>query len=148
MNKRLIVILDQELNIEGNKRAMNMPDKIVNPEFIDWLAYFQHASYVITDSMHGACFSILFGKKFAAIKNRSKGRFDSLAKLIECPWLFFEDSKSLLGKKDMFTEIDYDVVYKRIESRRMESLQWLRSALDTEVKPKSGSEHKINVAPI
>lgn len=140
MNMRLVVILDQELNIEGNKSAMNMPDKVVNPEFVDWLAYFQNASYVITDSMHGVCFSILFGKKFVAIKNRSKGRFDSLAKLIECPRVFFEESKLLLGKTDIFTEIDYDAVYRRIEAKRKESLQWLQSALNREVKTKSSNE--------
>lgn len=140
MHKKLVVILDQSLNIEGNRRAMNMDDKVVRPEFVDWIAYFQHASYVITDSMHGACFSILFAKKFVAIKNRSKGRFDSLAKLIGYPYLFFEDSKLLLGKADIFTEVDYDAVYKRIESKRMESLQWLRAALDIQVKSKDSSE--------
>lgn len=140
MNKQLVVILDQELNIEGNRRAMNMDDKVVRPEFVDWIAYFQHASYVITDSMHGACFSILFARKFVVIKNRSKGRFDSLAKLIGYPDLFFEDSKLLLGKTDIFTEVDYDAVYKRIESKRMESLQWLHAALDIQVKPKDSSE--------
>ena len=140
LNKKLVVILDQELNIEGNRRVMNMDEKVVRPEFVDWLAYFQHAGYVLTDSMHGACFSILFTKKFVVIKNRSKGRFDSLEKLTGCSDLFYEDSKLLLGKTDVFIEIDYDAVYKQIESRRMESLQWLRSVLDIEVKSKGSSE--------
>ena len=139
-NKKLVVILDQDLNIEENKRAMNMDDKIVRPEFIDWLAYFQHASYIITDSMHGTCMSIIFGKKFVSIKNRSKGRFDSLANLTGCPWLFFEDSKLLLGKTNIFEEIDYDDVYERMEVKRVESENWLRSALDADIKPKSSSE--------
>lgn len=140
MNKKLVVILDLEINIESNRKAMNMDDKVVRPEFVDWLAYFQYADYVITDSMHGACFSILFEKKCVVIKNRSKGRFDSLEKITGCPELFFEDSRLLLGKTDIFTEIDYDAVHKRIESKRMESLQWLRTALDIPVKPKDSSE--------
>ena len=138
--KKLVVILDQGYNKEASKKALNMDDKVVQPEFVDWLAYFRHASYVITDSMHGTCFAIMFGRKFVSIKNRSKGRFDSLANMIGCPWLFFDDSKMLLGKANIFAEIDYDAVYERMEPKRMESKQWLRSALDMEVKHKSGSE--------
>lgn len=118
LNKKLIIIFDQEFNFEINRRAMNMDENIVRPEFIDWLAHFQHASCVITDSFHGACFSIIYGKKFVAIKNRSKERFDSLERLIECPFIFFEDSKQLLGKNDIFAEIDYDSVYKRVELKK------------------------------
>lgn len=138
--KKVFVILDLEGNFAANKKAMNMDENIVKPEFIDWVAYFRHASYVITDSMHGACFSIIFEKKFVAIKNRSKERFDSLAKLTDCAYLFFEDCTPLLGKKDVFAEIDYDSVYKRIELKRMESEKWLHSALDAEIKPKTDND--------
>lgn len=131
---------DFEVNYNANKKTMNMDENLVKPGFIDWLAYFQHASYVITDSMHGACFSVLYRKKFVAIKSRSKERFDSLAKLTECPDLFFEDAASLLGKTDIFADIDYDTIYSHIESKRIKSREWLRSALDREIKPKSSSE--------
>ena len=90
--------------------------------------------------MHGACFSIIYGKKFVAIKNRSKERFDSLAKLTDYPHFFFEDSTSLLGKENIFTDIDYDSIYKRIELKRMESERWLDLALNAEIKPKSGND--------
>jgi len=139
-NKKLVVILDQEGNKEANKRALNMDEKVVQPEFVDWLAYFRHASYVITDSLHGTCFSIIFGRRFVSLKNRSKGRFDSLVSLTGCPWLFFDDCKPLLGKTDIFAEIDYDAVFEHMEAKRMESKEWLRSALDMEVKPKSSGE--------
>lgn len=139
-NRKLVVILDQEYNTEGSRRAMNLDESIVNPKFVDWLAYFHHADYVITDSLHGTCFSVLFGKKFVSIKNRTKDRFTSLAKLIECPHLFVEDSKVLLGKTDIFSEIDYDGVYKCIEAKRMESQEWLATALNKEVKSKDSSE--------
>lgn len=68
MNKKLVVILDQEFNTEASRRVMNLDENIINPKFIDWLAYFHHASYVVTDSMHGTCMAILFGKKFVSIK--------------------------------------------------------------------------------
>lgn len=136
LNLKTVLILDQEFSFQANKNIMNMDENIVRPGFVDWLAYFRHASYVITDSFHGACFSLIFGKKFAAIKNRSKGRFDSLVKLTECPSLFSENSAQLLKKADIFPDIDYDAVHRKLEQRRMESENWLRSALDMEIKPK------------
>ena len=140
LNKKLVVILDWEVNYEANKRAMAMDENIVKPGFIDWLAYFQHASYVITDSVHGIWFSIIFRKQFVAIKNRSRERFDSLERLINYPGLFFEDSMPLLGKTNIFTDIDYDSVYKHLERSRMESEKWLHSALNVEIKVKSDVE--------
>lgn len=46
----------------------------------DWLASFQNAEYVITDSFHGCVFSLIFRKKFIAIGNMARGldRFASL----------------------------------------------------------------------
>lgn len=140
LGKKLVVILDQEFNTEAARRVMNLDEELVTPEFTDWLAYFEHAGYVITDSMHGTCFAVMFGKKFVSIKNRSKDRFTSLAEMLGCPELFCEDAGQLLGKTDIFKEIDYEAVYRRIEAKRTESLKWLHSALDIKVKKKSGNE--------
>ncbi len=139
LNKKIFVILDFKRNVEINKKTMNMDECVVQPEFIDWLAYFQHASYVITDSFHGVCFSIIFRKIFVAIKNRQKQRFDSLAQLIECPYLFYDDSAQLLGKTDIFTDIDYEFIYRHLDCEREKSDRWLQQALESEVKCKSDS---------
>ena len=71
----------------------------------EWLAMFRDASYVITDSFHGTVFSIIFGKDFKCLYNKSRGsaRFDSLLKLYE------------FGKLDEMREF---------------SLNWLRKALE------------------
>lgn len=126
LNKRLIVILDWEGNYEISRKIMDVDENFVKPEFMDWLAYFRHADYVITDSFHGACFSIIFEKKFAAIKNRQKQRFDSLEEIIECPSLFYDDSAQLLGKEDIFVDINYEIVYKNLDQKRAESNRWLQ----------------------
>lgn len=49
----------------------------------EWIAMFRDASYVVTDSFHGTVFSIIFGKEFKCIYNKSRGaaRFESLLKL-------------------------------------------------------------------
>lgn len=135
LNKKLIVILDLAMNYETNKKKMNLDENVVKPDAVDWLAYFQHASYVITDSFHGACFSIMFEKKFVAIKNRMTQRFDSLGKQIGHPSLFYDTCTPLLGKTDIFAEnIDYEDIRQRINMVRKESVEWLQSALNVEIK--------------
>lgn len=70
----------------------------------EWLAMFRDASYVVTDSFHGTVFSIIFGKEFKCLYNKSRGsaRFDSLLKVYES------------GKLDEMREF---------------SLNWLKNAL-------------------
>lgn len=136
LNKKLIVVSDLAYNIETNKRVLNLDENLVRPGFIDWLAYIRHADCIITDSFHGACFSIIYGKKFVAIKNRSKERFDSLARLAGCPEVFFEDGAWHPGEGEPFPNVDYVSLSQRMESKRKESLEWLRTALDMEIKPK------------
>lgn len=58
-----------------------------------------------------------------AIKNRSRERFDSLERLINYPGLFFEDSMPLIGKTNIFADIEYDSIYKRLETKRTESAE-------------------------
>ena len=71
----------------------------------EWLAMFRDASYVVTDSFHGTVFSIIFGKDFKCLYNKSRGsaRFDSLLKLYES------------GKLDEMRDF---------------SLNWLKNALE------------------
>ena len=46
----------------------------------------------------------------------------------------------LIGKTNIFADIEYDSIYKRLETKRTESAEWLNSALDIEIKPKSDIE--------
>ena len=45
----------------------------------EWLAYIKNADFIITDSFHGICFSIIFHKQFIALVNKIRApRFESL----------------------------------------------------------------------
>lgn len=49
----------------------------------EWLAQFRDAGYVITDSYHGALFSIIFGKEYSLVENEVRGsaRFKQLGSI-------------------------------------------------------------------
>lgn len=74
--------------IASFEKFLGMPARIysadtnasLTPE--EWISMFRDASFVITDSFHGTCFSIIFERNFFSIGNKHRGatRFMSLLK--------------------------------------------------------------------
>ncbi len=73
---RIINILDNNAaNIHYNKKMFNYENIVGSPSVEEWLNFIKHSSFVITDSYHGMCFSIIYRKPFVTIKNRERYRF-------------------------------------------------------------------------
>lgn len=92
-----------------------------------WLQGFNQAEYVITDSFHACVFSILFNKQFFVYANAERGlaRYKSLFNM-----LGIEDR--FVNKVDDIYEIgdiDYNIVYEKLDSLRTNSLDFLRNSL-------------------
>ena len=79
----------------------------------EWLSYFRNADFVITDSYHGTCFSMIFEKNFVTVKNRESDRFATFS-------LFPEIQNRILEKDaqydvtEFIEDIDYDAVNKKL----------------------------------
>ena len=94
------------------------------------------ADYVITDSYHGFCFSIIFRKQFIALKPRDGlNRFQTVAQITEL------EKRIDIGRKEeldstCFSDIDYDQVWNKLEPEIERSRNWLAEALSREFIPK------------
>lgn len=117
---------------------------IKTPE--DWLRYIKYAEFVVTDSYHGGCFSIIFQKQFMCFinplrgENRFKelfGRFGLLHHLL--------NMNSTEADVDMIinTPIDYQNVNSVIKCEKEISERWLKNALVKQVKPMTTEEFVI-----
>lgn len=105
--------------------------QIIDPvEFVDWLQYYLNADFVITDSFHGTCFSLIFEKKFIAIKAGTKERFDSLAKLLDCMLSELGIYENI--DKIQIKTINYELINRKIEIIKKAGLEWLSKALISE----------------
>lgn len=82
-----------------------------------WLRSFDDAEYVVTNSYHGIVFALIFNKPFYLIQNKQRGnaRFESLVKIFR---LQEENSNA-----------DWKRINKEIETRRMLSLDFLKTNL-------------------
>lgn len=98
------------------------------PDLGEFLALIDNASCIITDSFHGTCFAINFGKQFIEIlPNSDTGtRNQSILELtgLSDRILHDTDDYSLLDKV-----IDYGKVYEVLVAERRKSLEVIRSMI-------------------
>ncbi len=97
-----------------------------------WLASFQSAAFVLTDSFHGAVFSILFNKPFIAYGNPARGmaRFTSLMTMFGLEERLVVTS-SEIDIDRMLRPIDWEPVNGRLKALRAESFAFLEAALSS-----------------
>lgn len=85
-----------------------------------WLI--DHAEYVITSSFHGAALSLNFNKKVSMIINPAQpSRLKCLADTLQCPTIPIEQIDT--------SEIDYEIVNKKIGFERERSIAYLKKVL-------------------
>lgn len=82
--KKIVIIFNEGSDKKKTKEALNVSGDdfifLLDATVEEWLYCFKNAKFVITDSFHGCCFSIIFGKTFIVRKNMGRGgrRFDFL----------------------------------------------------------------------
>lgn len=139
------IILDGQKDIAKLKAEIGDPN-IVNPIRIeDWLNYFQNADYVVTDSFHGFCYSIIFHRPMSVFANKYRGmaRFETICDLtgLHNRLVFTLDE---LKEKTLHREpIDFDAVDRKLGPMKAFSLQWLKNALDKRKLPTSVRELQL-----
>ena len=108
----------------NNKYIFN--HKVINDCGIEeWLGYMYNADYVVTNSFHGCCFSIIF-KKQVFLFERNKTDFkmpDLVNKLGMKQCLIKCENKTI--PTDV-KPVDYDEVYKRLDEFRRVSYNFIR----------------------
>lgn len=118
-----VVAIDQMLFPLSKK--INTHIKDAGPkEFIELYA---NASFVITDSFHGTCFAVNFGKPFVSVSaGKRANRIISLLSLLHI-------NERLVHSEDEFGGVDYkidsDKILKKLNSARKKSLDLLKYSI-------------------
>ncbi len=116
-----------------------------NLQVEEWLSYFKNSDFVITDSFHGTCMAILFGKPFIAIGNPGRGtsRFESLLGSLGLTGRYVQEAEQIKSRIELLEAVDYASVNRILEEQRAVSRQWLLDALDGKIqneKPRIGAK--------
>ena len=108
----------------------------------DWLNYYKNAEFVITDSFHGVCMALVFGKQFAFFHNKRRGasRFNTLIEN------FNIGSRAVNSVEDVENIIqnplNYDEIDKKINFYKEKSLNYLKKILEEKPR-KPASDYDI-----
>lgn len=99
----------------------------VQPPVEKWLRAFYDSDFVVTDSFHACVFSLIFNKQFVVYANKDRGltRYFSLLKPLGL------ENRIIYSAADYsdLEEIDYEIINKKIQTMRNESMDFIKRAL-------------------
>ena len=101
----------------------------------EWLALIKNARYVITDSFHGAVFSIIFNKQFVTLMHEGfngNARIPSLLESLGIPQNRIVFSSEAITMDTFKEEIDYSIVNAKLAAERDKARLFLKEALALE----------------
>jgi hypothetical protein len=98
-----------------------------------WLSNIKYSAFVVTDSFHGLCFSLIFRRPFVVMGNVNRGldRFNSILSLVGLSdRLLPSDASEQDIQKVVVTPIDWEDVHEQLGSYRNRSLLFLQDSLN------------------
>ena len=132
--KTKIALDGRKYTHDKNASVMNMPENIL-PEldFKEWLIVYANASYIITDSFHGAAMALILNKPVIIYANYRRGypRFVSLIKLFGIKTRLIERTEQITNEL-INEKMDFEYINKTIEEKREDAKKWILHALITE----------------
>lgn len=137
------IIVDGQEDYQELKAQLDDDENLLeNMPVEDWLFLIKHASYVVTDSFHGFCFSLIFKRQVSVFPNllRGKARFDTLSAIAGVEDRLFQTYEDFVAAENWMHEIDYDKVGSRMAPEIEASREWLLNALEARKKQPSARE--------
>lgn len=125
-------LLPYTIYSNNRKDLKNFIKKGFSSKIEQWLACFDCADYVITDSFHGCVFCILFNKQFFVLVNRERGldRFKSLLGQFDLESRMIDDPERIdVTTLSSIPDIDYEIVNSILEEEREKSISFLKKNL-------------------
>lgn len=141
----IVSITDKQFNADEKAQILKKCGLLKNASIEDLIYHIKNAKFVITDSYHGMCFSLIMRKQFATLINRSRGasRFDTLIELFKIGERVVENVYELESNAKKLSNYEYGMTSMLIENEIERSKEWLNHALFSKRLPKMFSEYDM-----
>lgn len=142
INVKVLIITDPNIPHDINNKYPVLKDIFVE----DWIKLIRDSKYVITDSFHGMCVSIIYRKNFVALRNTNRGsaRFDDYANALHINNRILKDNYNINMILDCLSSINYKEVNEVFEHEIPKSRKWLADAIKEPIKEDCLSDFDIN----
>lgn len=128
---KVVSITDKQYDNDDKVKQMQKYGILTQATIEEQIYHLMNAKYVVTDSFHGTCFSIIFRKNFVAIVNAKRGtsRFETLAKLFGVGDRFVYAPEEICKNPNLLIRPDYSKIEPRLEKEISRSKAWLNDQL-------------------
>ncbi len=142
-------------NKEENRRAVQkVADKLGKKAIIvvcnnsytvsDWLYLIKNAAFVVTDSYHAFCFSMLLKTPFMVLRSGfAGGRFESMTRMIGYSERLTTVEEIEDAMHVLYEPVDFEMIYHKLQPSIEHSRKWLKTALETE-KDNNSAQQMVN----
>ncbi len=115
------------ITLSDRKKNVDYCIRDATPE--DFVRLIGHAAFVVTNSFHGTCFSLIFGRPFYSVKFGSNPkRVEELLQRYELMHRFYVPGRQI--ERRVFSGTDVQRAALQLSQDRKESLAWLREAIE------------------
>lgn len=131
LHLRLVTITDKQFNVEEKIKLLYKHGLLENASIEELIYHIKNAKFIVTDSYHGLCFSLIFEKTFLTIVNRARGasRFETLSFDFGINERLIENLNEAFANPALLNPMLYDRVRNKINEEIRRSREWLNNAL-------------------
>ncbi|MBR5577871.1 MAG: Coenzyme F420 hydrogenase/dehydrogenase, beta subunit C-terminal domain [Lachnospiraceae bacterium] len=131
-NLRLVSVTDKQFNPEEKVNILRNYGILEKATIYELIYHMKNAEFIVTDSYHGLCFSLVFRRNYIVLVNRQRGgsRFDTLAELFDIGGRFAESVKEVMENTNLHEPVDYSVLSSDIERETERCKKWLLEAIE------------------
>ena len=131
---KLVSITDKQFKPEEKLEILRDCGVIEGASLYEIIYHLKNAEFIVTDSYHGYCFSLVFRRNYLVLVNRTRGgaRFDTLGELFNIKDRFTEKVTDISGNDALHAPIDYTNLSRQIEFETDRSKKWLINAIESE----------------
>lgn len=141
LNLTIINIPNLDPRQKQRNKGISYYKEDVTPE--EFLYLYENASFIVTDSFHGTCFSIKFNKNFVSLKNSVRGGLRY--KLFENLGLknrIVSDYNLIYNNNFYIEPIDYIPINIKINEKANFAINWLKNALENNNSSEKFSDYE------
>lgn len=148
LNKKVIILIDGQANNKKELAEILGKDNVLlEVEIEQWIRLVRDSVFVVTDSFHGMCFSIIYHKNFVAFKNKKRGisRFQTISKILGLEHRILDEVEEIYNQENTFLltqDVDYKTVDNKLNKERERSMNWLVEALN---KPREKDKYNVMI---
>ena len=128
---KIVSITDKQYMRNEKENMLRDYGIIKNASIYELIYHLKNATYIVTDSYHGTCFSLIFRKSFVSIINPKRGisRFDTLEKLFHVGNRFVNEAYEIQNRAELLKKPNYAEISPLIERATQKSKAWLNDML-------------------